>query len=522
SSTSSATCRSTSTVPICCFRSSASATSARRWSSPPIVPTSTGRRSSTTTARSPPPSSTASSTTSIPSSLRARASAPKPRWAMKADGVTASSVIDSEVGRGDVDVEEIDATGELQRTGLGEGASTRLQDVGDVLGAEGLEREAIGDGAGDAVGGVDLGQRQDLADVVAGVEPLLLEAVVIGLSIRGQCQEAQHQPLLSGSAAPGDQALGVLVILDVLVAGIAARMAGDELGIEVDADAVGVSFDGQSPVRVSGGDGVAVGIEGDAELARGARGCRAGGGVAGLGGRRQMGVLPRGQIDGTPRRLAVDAHVGGCVEPDLGGCLDGIELGELQAPQEVLLDVAYSRLDAALLVAAGDVAGRDGKAVVAGKVGVARVEHRRDAGEALQHGGFKIIDHYFCRDAAKRRERMLVTAEEMLHGLRDGELDVHQSAVGEHDDEEGEPAAGVAYCDRAKLSPVDLRPLPGSEVQFEVDGELRLPDAADVVAQDGDAAAVSFLAQALEDLLRAIGVRIEQPCDAPFERVEEA
>src|SRR5262249_52583422 len=142
-------------------------------------------------------------------------------------GVTASSVIDSEVGRGDVDVEEIDATGELQRTGLGEGASTRLQDVGDVLGAEGLEREAIGEGAGDAVGGVDLGQRQDLADVMAGVEALLLEAVVIGLSIRRQCQEAQHQPLLSGSAAPGDQALGVLVILDVLVAGIAARMAGD-------------------------------------------------------------------------------------------------------------------------------------------------------------------------------------------------------------------------------------------------------------------------------------------------------
>jgi hypothetical protein len=57
--------------------------------------------------------------------------------------------------------------------------------------------------------------------VVAGVEPLPLEAVVIGLSIRRQRQEAQHQPLLSGPAALGDQALGVLVILDVLVAGIA-------------------------------------------------------------------------------------------------------------------------------------------------------------------------------------------------------------------------------------------------------------------------------------------------------------
>src|SRR5262249_30597148 len=158
----------------------------------------------------------------------------------------------------------------------------------------------------------------------------------------------------------------------------------------------------------------------NAELARGARCCSVRDIVTVLGERLQMGLFLRKQIDGTLMRLAVDAHVGDGVEPDLGSGLDGAELGQLQPAQEVLFYVAYSRLDAALLVAAGDVAGRDGKAVVAGKVGVARVEHRRDAGEALQHGGFKIIDHYFCRDAAKRRERMLVTAEEMLHGLRDG------------------------------------------------------------------------------------------------------
>src|SRR5215510_6318175 len=52
---------------------------------------------------------------------------------------------------------------------------------------------------------------------------------------------------------------------------------------------------------------------------------------------------------------------------------------------------------------------------------------------------------------------MVVAAEEMLHRLREGELDIHQPAVGEHDDEEGEPAAGVAYCDRAEDSPIDLR-----------------------------------------------------------------
>src|SRR5262245_622961 len=109
----------------------------------------------------------------------------------------------------------------------------------------------------------------------------------------------------------------------------------------------------------------------------------------------------------------------------------------------------------------------------------------------------------------------------MLHRLCDGELDVHHPAVGEHEDEEGEAAARVADPDGAEDAPVDLRALAGGEVQLEIDGQLGWPYQADVVAQDGDAAAVSFFAQALEDLLRAIGVRIEQPGDAPLERVED-
>src|SRR5262252_3266913 len=96
----------------------------------------------------------------------------------------------------------------------------------------------------------------------------------------------------------------------------------------------------------------------------------------------------------------------------------------------------------------------------------------------------------------------------MLHRLCDGELDVHHPAVGEHEDEEGEAAARVADPDGAEDAPVDLRALAGGEVQLEIDGQLGWPYQADVVAQDGDAAAVSLLAQALKD--------------APLERVEEA
>ena len=98
-----------------------------------------------------------------------------------------------------------------------------------------------------------------------------------------------------------------------------------------------------------------------------------------------------------------------------------------------------------------------------------------------------------------------VAAQEMLHGLRDCELEEHLPAVGEHHDEEGEAAAGIANGDGAPATPVDL-----SALAREIDGQLCGPDAADVVAHDGDAAAVSLLAHALEDLLSAVGMCIEQ------------
>src|SRR5262249_33265840 len=55
-------------------------------------------------------------------------------------GVTASSVIDSEVGRGDVDVEEIDATGELQRTGL---AAVKARPSGERAGRQPCGRRGL-------------------------------------------------------------------------------------------------------------------------------------------------------------------------------------------------------------------------------------------------------------------------------------------------------------------------------------------------------------------------------------------
>jgi hypothetical protein len=56
--------------------------------------------------------------------------------------------------------------------------------------------------------------------------------------------------LFAGAAPLGNESLGVLRILDVLVTAIAALMTGGQLGVEVDADPVGIGFDGQLAVRV--------------------------------------------------------------------------------------------------------------------------------------------------------------------------------------------------------------------------------------------------------------------------------
>ena len=59
-------------------------------------------------------------------------------------------------------------------------------------------------------------------------------------------------------------------------------------------------------------------------------------------------------------------------------------------------------------------------------------------------------------------------------------------------------------------------------MQLEIDRPLGWPDAADVIPQDRHAAAISFLAQTLEDLLSAVRVGVQQPRDARLEGIQDA
>jgi hypothetical protein len=179
------------------------------------------------------------------------------------------------------------------------------------------------------------------------------------------------------------------------------------------------------------------------------------------------------------------------------GGIHGAEIRQIEPVQEILLDVAHAPLDPALLVAFPDTTGGDGKAAVMREVQVPRVEHRRLTDQVFEHRRLQIIDHDLRGYSLKRLEGMLVTGKKMLHGLRDGELEVHEPAVTEDHHEEAQTPPSRADRDRAVLAPVDLCGFPGGEGEGQEGGGSPRPHPADVVFYDRIAPWITHLSQPL-------------------------
>ena len=158
---------------------------------------------------------------------------------------------------------------------------------------------------------------------------------------------------------------------------------------------------------------------------------------------------------------------------------------------------------------------------MAGKIQIARIERNRAAPDMPQHRAAQVIDHHLLWHT-QRPEGIDVGGQKLLHRLREKELDVHLPAPGQHHDEEGQSASGVADGDRAVLAPVHLGNLAGREGQGEESFTATGPDSVDVVLDDADAATVAEVFQALEDLLGGERVGIEPADDLAFEGIELA
>ena len=112
--------------------------------------------------------------------------------------------------------------------------------------------------------------------------------------------------------------------------------------------------------------------------------------------------------------------------------------------------------------------------------------------------------------------------EELLHGLRQGEFHIHLPAVGQHHDEEGQPAAGGTDGDRAELAPIHLGGLTGGEGQGQEGLARPGADRVHVLLDDADATLEACLDQTLEDLLGRQRMGVQPGDDASLEGIELA
>ena len=115
-----------------------------------------------------------------------------------------------------------------------------------------------------------------------------------------------------------------------------------------------------------------------------------------------------------------------------------------------------------------------------------------------------------------------MTGQKVLHGLRDGELDIHQAAVAQHDDKEAQASTRLSHGHRAVGAPIDLGTLAGSKGECEKSGLAFGAHRAYIGFDDRVAAIKALLAQALPDLGSAIGVLVQHLGNLGLERSEFA
>ena len=127
-----------------------------------------------------------------------------------------------------------------------------------------------------------------------------------------------------------------------------------------------------------------------------------------------------------------------------------------------------------------------------GKIDIGGVEHWRRPGRAGEHRGLAVVHHELRGHAAEPLEGVRVAGEPLLLTLAQGKFDVEQPAVTQDQREKAQPPPRVAHPDTAPGAPVDLRALPGGEVQREERLRPRRPDLAHVGFEDRDAPVVAL------------------------------
>jgi len=164
----------------------------------------------------------------------------------------------------------------------------------------------------------------------------------------------------------------------------------------------------------------------------------------------------------------------------------------------------------------------DLEAVMTGEIQVVRVEGGRAAQGVIEHRHLTVIDHHRVADALKVSEGVLVTSQPMFELFTQGELDIHPAAVAQDHHEEADPAAGRAYGHQSGKAPIDLGAFSGSKLEGQAGGLGFGAHLVHEAFEDAVAAGIAPGLQLLEQLLGAVGMKVEQTEQFAAPRVQFA
>ncbi len=160
----------------------------------------------------------------------------------------------------------------MQRVRLRQDTRAALEDVGDVLAAEGLEVARVVERPRHCFGAVYFAERDDLLHVMPGVEPACGELGVIDFGAWWERKEASELALRPRAAPLGQQGARMIGIFDVAATIVGSPVTSDELVPMVDAEPIGIGLERELLRGVLRRHRVAVRLERHPEAVRGTHG----------------------------------------------------------------------------------------------------------------------------------------------------------------------------------------------------------------------------------------------------------
>ena len=175
-------------------------------------------------------------------------------------------LVDGQIRFFDLQIKQVLSSGQMESARFGERPRALFEKIGDVFRGESLEEASVLDRPVNGILTIDFTESDNLLEVMARVEAAFLQFTVVILGLAREAEETHEEFLVPCLGSVLDQSFGMVGVFIIFVSIISAGMAGDELLLMIDAEAVGVDSQAEFGAGIPVGNGIGIGVDFDAEL----------------------------------------------------------------------------------------------------------------------------------------------------------------------------------------------------------------------------------------------------------------